>query len=169
MKHTSAFFLVIAFAGLLFSACSSNNAASTATDKQNVAPFDLTAMKKVIEEKNNQFTKAHITGDTTFLNHIFTHDARVFPPNSTLVTGYDAIAALNLQWVNYGIKEFREDITALYGNEDYLIEEGIYYGRYGKDNIVDSGKYIDIWKKEGGDWKICSNIWNANAPATPIK
>ena len=40
--------------------------------------FDITAMKKIIKEKNNQFTKAHITGDTAFLNNIFTQDAKVF-------------------------------------------------------------------------------------------
>lgn len=130
------------------------------------AHFDLTAMKKIIEEKSNQFTQAHITRDTAFLNNIFTKDANGYPPNSDIVTGRAAIAAVNSEWVNYGIKEFTEETTSFYGNEDYLIDEGTYYLRYGEDNIIDKGKYINIWKQEDGEWKICSNIWNTSLPVT---
>ena len=169
MKQVSIFFLAITFAGLLTVGCRSNNNASTDTHKDSAATFDVTAMKKIIEEKNNRFTQAHITGDTAFLNNIFTKDAKVFPPNSDVVTGRAAIAALNSQWVNFGIKEFREETTAFYGNEDYLIDEGNYYVRYGKDNTIDKGKYLNVWKKEDGDWKIFTNMWNTSMPATPAK
>jgi ketosteroid isomerase-like protein len=30
-------------------------------------------------------------------------------------------------------------------------------------------KYLNVWKKEGGTWKIYSNIWNANAPAAAAR
>jgi len=134
-------------------------------NQQQKPTFDVTAMKKIIEEKNNQFTQAHITGDTTFLNNIFTKDAKAFPPNSDVVIGRAAIAVVNSQWVNFGIKEFREETTAFYGNEDYLIDEGTYYIRYGKDNTIDKGKYLNVWKKEDGDWKMFTNMWNTSMPA----
>jgi ketosteroid isomerase-like protein len=138
-------------------------------NQQQKPPFDVAAMKKIIEAKNNQFTQAHITGDTTFLNNIFTKDAKAYPPNSDAVVGRAAISAVNSQWVNYDIKEFREETTALYGCEDYLIDEGNYYLRYGKDNTIDKGKYLNVWKKENGDWKIFTNMWNTSMPATPAK
>jgi ketosteroid isomerase-like protein len=169
MKQGYIFFLAITFTGLLNIGCGNNNSASTDTPKDSTSTFDLTAMKKIIEEKNNQFTKAHVTGDTAFLNNIFTHDAKVFAPNSDVVMGRHAIAALNSQWVNFDIKEFREETTAFYGGEDYLIDEGNYYARYGKDNTVDKGKYLNVWKKENGDWKMFTNMWNTNMPATPTK
>ena len=158
-KHLGLFFLIGCGLALLVLGC----------NQQQKPTFDVTAMKKIIEEKNNQFTKAHITGDTTFLNNIFTKDAKAFPPNSDVVIGRAAIAVVNSQWVNFGIKEFREETTAFYGNEDYLIGEGTYYFRYGKDNTIDKGKYLNVWKKEDGDWKIFSNIWNTSMPATPAK
>ena len=147
---------------LLFSSCQS------AADKDSAA-FDVTAMKKIIEEKNNQFTQAHITGDTTFLNNIFTKDAKAFPPNSDAVVGRAAISAENSKWVNFDINEFREKTTAFYGNEDYLIDEGTYYLRYGKVNTIDKGKYLNVWKKEDGDWKMFTNMWNTSMPATPAE
>ena len=163
MKQISILITAIVFAGLIIS-CGNNNAASKETNNSTVTTFDLTAMKKLIKEKSDKFTQAHITRDTAYLNNIFTKDANVYSPNSDIITGRDAIAAVNNEWVNYGIKEFTEETTSFYGNEDYLIDEGTFYLRYGEDNIIDKGKYINIWKKENGEWKMCSSIWNTSLP-----
>jgi ketosteroid isomerase-like protein len=29
---------------------------------------------------------------------------------------------------------------------------------------VDNGKYIVIWKKEGGQWRLHRDIWNSSTP-----
>lgn len=163
MKKITILIIAIVFAGLIIS-CGNNNSASKETDNSIVTAFDLSAMKKLIKEKSEKFTQAHITRDTTYLNNIFTKDANGYPPNSDIITGRDALAAVNSEWVNYGIKEFTEETTSFFGNEEYLIDEGTYYLRYGEDNIIDRGKYINIWKKENGEWKICSNIWNTSLP-----
>ena len=113
-------------------------------------------------------TEAHISKDTSFLNNIFTEDARVLPPNSEILTGRKAISQLNTDWVNYGIYEFKELTTSFYGNQDYLIDEGTYYLRYGEENTIDKGKYINIWKNVNGEWKLYSNIWNTNLPIEAI-
>jgi ketosteroid isomerase-like protein len=158
-KHLGMLFLIGCGLALLVLGCS----------QQRKPIVDVTATRKIIQEKNNQFTKAHITGDSAFLVNIFTQDAKVFAPNSDVVIGRPAIAVVNSQYLKLDIKEFREETTAFYGNEDYLIDEGSYYFRYGKDNTIDKGKYLNVWKKEDGDWKIYSNIWNTNMPATPTK
>lgn len=77
-------------------------------------------MKKVIEEKNNQFTEAHITGkkDSAVMVNYFTRDAKVFPPNSDAVIGLPAIAALTSQYMKFEIQDFREETTAFYGNDE---------------------------------------------------
>ncbi len=124
--------------------------------------FDLNAMKKIIEEKTNQFTAAHITKDTAFLNNIFTLNARSLPPNAEAVNGRKAISQLNMDWINFGISEAKETSTVFYGNKDYLIDEGTYIFIYGEDKTIDKGKYINIWKMEDGEWKIESNIWNSS-------
>ena len=169
MKEVSVFFLIIVFGGLLITGCNGSNTASPDTHTTGVDTFDTTAMKKIIDEKNNQFTQAHIKRDTAFLNNTYTQDARVFAPNSEVITGRSAIAAINLEFVNFGINEFREETTALYGSGDYLINEGNYFMTYGKENTVDKGKFINIWKKVNNDWKLYSNIWNTNAPVATTK
>ncbi len=163
MKHVSILITAIVFTALIIS-CGNNNAASKETNNITVTTFDLTAMKKLIKERSDKFTQAHITRDTAYLNNIFAKDANVYSPNSDIITGRDAIAAVNNEWVNYGIKEFTEETTSFYGNEDYLIDEGTFYLRYGEDNIIDKGKYINIWKKENDEWMMCSSIWNTSLP-----
>lgn len=163
MNQTSIFSFIVVLAALCAS-CENNSPTSKETDSTNIAAFDLAEMKKVIKEKSEKFTEAHITRDTAFLNNIFTIDARGYPPNSEVVKGRAALSAVNEEWVNYDIKEFREESTTFYGNEEYLIDEGNYYLRYGADDIVDKGNYINIWKQENGEWKIYSNIWNSSLP-----
>ena len=142
--------------------CRGDAPSRAATDR--AAPFDLAAARTLIEAKNRRFTEAHITGDSAFLTNIFTEDAKVFGPNAPVVVGRKAIAKLNAEYVQLGIHEFREATTALYGNADYLIDEGTYVMRYGPANTVEAGKYINVWKQEGGEWRIHSNIWNTDSP-----
>jgi ketosteroid isomerase-like protein len=168
MNPTNQILSFLFLAGICLSGCQSNGPASTATTESQPAAFDLESAKQIIAEKNKKFTAAHITGDTAFLNAIFSRDAKIFIPNAAVVTGSEAIAAGNLEYVQFGIQEFREVTTSLYGCENYLIDEGTYYLRYGPDNTSEDGKYINIWKMEDGDWKIFSNIWNTNTPADPL-
>ena len=147
---------------LTFYSC--NNPKQSAIDNQMVDIFDLNTTKVLIQKKTDQFTEAHITKDTAFLNSCFAKDARVFPPNSKIVEGHKDIALLNSDWVSYGIIEFKEESTAFYGNNSYVIDEGNYYLRYGEEEVIDEGKYINIWKNIDGEWKLYSNIWNTNLP-----
>lgn len=161
------FILSIAFATLLTVGCNSNT--SSINNKNNSSNFDTTGLRKIIDEKNNRFTKAHILRDTAFLNNIFTPDARIFAPNFEIITGRSAIAAINWEYVNYGVNEFRIETTALYGSGDYLINEGNYTMNYGKDSITEKGKFIFIWKRINGEWKLDADIWNSSMPITTTK
>ncbi|MBS1491726.1 MAG: nuclear transport factor 2 family protein [Bacteroidetes bacterium] len=160
-------FLSVAFAALLTQGC--NNNSSTIVNKNNPSGFDTTGLRKIIDEKNKQFAKAHVLRDTAFLNNIFTQEGRVLAPNSEMISGRSAISSINLEYVNYGINEARIETTKLYGCGDYLINEGNYFMSFGANNAIDKGKFIYIWKKVGNDWKIDADIWNSSIPATPVK
>ncbi len=156
--------LTLIFAVIFFSRCTDDKSSSGETDDQSASAFDLNEARGIIQEKTKRFTEAHILKDTAYLNNIVSNDARYFPPNSEIVVGKEAIALLNTEWVNYEIQEFTEETITFYGNEDYLIDEGTYFLRFGEDGVTDRGKYINIWTKVNGDWKICSNIWNTSLP-----
>ena len=50
-----------------------------------------------------------------------------------------------------------------------MIDQGKYVMVYGKEHTRETGKYVNIWRKEEGVWKIYSNIWNTNAPELAAK
>jgi ketosteroid isomerase-like protein len=130
--------------------------------------FDLAAMKRVIEENNNRFTRAHVTpGDSETIENMYTSDAKILAPGADPVVGRTEIAKLTLKYMDFEITDFREETTDFYGNEEILIDEGNYLMVYGKDKIVEKGKYVNVWKKEKGTWKIYTNIWNTNAFTAP--
>jgi ketosteroid isomerase-like protein len=164
MRQASNLLLLILTIGLVIYSCDKQNNSKVEPNDNGIVEFDLIAAKVKIQEQTKKFTEAHLTKDTAYLNNSFTEDAKVFPPNSEIVRGRKNIAQLNSDWVNYGIYEFKEESTSFYGNQHYLIDEGMYYLRYGKENIIDEGKYINIWKNDNGEWKIHSNIWNTNLP-----
>jgi hypothetical protein len=59
--------------------------------------------------------------------------------------------------------------TVFYGNHEMVVDEGTYVFVYDEGRTTERGKYVNIWRKEGGEWKIYSNMWNTNAPPVAAK
>ncbi|MBI2814335.1 MAG: nuclear transport factor 2 family protein [Opitutae bacterium] len=149
--------------------CSVLPSSSTSSGKAGHTGFNLAEMQKLIEANNERFTAAHVRGDQVTIDGMFTLDAKCLPPGADPAIGRDAIAKLTREYLETGVSEFREETTDFYGNEDLLIDQGTYVMVYGQDKTRETGKYLNVWKKESGVWKIYSNIWNANAPTGPAK
>ncbi len=167
MKHLTAYFLSLFF--IAFLVCGCHDAASTGKAKDSTAGFDLVAAQKSIDAENGVFAKAFITGDSAAMVNHYTADGKIFPPNADMVAGRSGIAALVSEYLKYGIKEFIDSSTALYGNEENLIEEGTFFMGDGKNNTIDKGKYICVWRKVNGEWKAYSDIFNTSIPQAAVK
>lgn len=133
-----------------------------ATPTRAPAAFDLAAARALIEQKNAQFTTAHVTGDVATIDAMFTRDATSFPPGAEPAVGQAALHALTVDFLKVGIRTFTERTTSLYGNSEILIDQGEYELAYGPDSTVERGKYVNVWKQEDGGWKIQTNIWNTS-------
>jgi ketosteroid isomerase-like protein len=164
MSRPSGFLAPILFATVLAASCGPAPLPSAAT------AFDLEAARKIIAEKNEIFTRAHVApGDSATIDAMFTRDATVFTPGAEPSVGPAGIHDLTMEFLTYDIKEFREETTRFYGNEEFLIDEGTYVLVHGADNVVERGKYLNVWKQEDGTWKMHANIWNTSPPAAGVK
>ena len=141
-----AFFFLICF---LFNSCTQG-------------PIDVTGE---ITEANKGFMEAFNNGDANALAMNYTSNAKLYPPNSDIIEGQEAIEEFWNGVMNMGIKKILlETITAeSFGN--IAIEEGRSTLYVEDDQIAGQGKYIVIWKKEDGQWKLHKDIWNTNNPA----
>ena len=67
--------------------------------------------------------------------------------------------------MDMGVKEVELETVEAEGHGNTAIEVGK-FTLYGADGqVIDKGKYIVIWKKEAGQWKLHRDIFNSSTPA----
>ena len=66
--------------------------------------------------------------------------------------------------IQSGITKADIRMTAVFGTADLLAEEGE-LTLFVKDQKVAEEKYMVLWKKEDGRWKLFRDIFNSNLPA----
>lgn len=147
---------------MLMTACGATQPAAPAPSAETPA-FDLASARREIEAMNARFTSAHVSGDIATIDAMFTRDARSLPPGAAPAIGVPAIHALTEEYLKAKVYEFREETTDFYGTSEVLVDAGTYTMVYGAERTVEHGKYLNVWTREGGTWKIRTNIWNTNA------
>ena len=127
-------------------------------------PVSATAQDKAtIQSLNDQFTKAFNAGDIAAVAAHYTEDATVLPPGAEMVLGRNAILTF---WKSAAdqigdIKLTAVDVKPLGSNA--AREIGTFSLRTkGAQSQQVTGKYVVVWEKVGGDWKLATDIWNMN-------
>lgn len=104
-------------------------------------------------------------GDLDALVAMYTVDARLLPPNGEMGKGAEAVRASFSEMIDAGLRGELATIDAMaVGDLGHRI--GTYKLNTGDGTPVDEGKYIEVWRKVGGEWRIAADIWNSNLPAT---
>lgn len=122
-----------------------------------------------IKKANKVFMDAVSKGDQAALAGLYTADAKLFPANSAVIDGKEAIGGFWAATIKMGIKKVIFETTSALKYGDIAIEEGKYSLFVEGDHLVDQGKYIVNWKNENGKWKVYRDIWNNSSPAPKQK
>ncbi len=119
----------------------------------------------VLEAGAALFMEAFNTENADALAALFTEDGVMLPPNAPAIFGRDAIRAGNREeFASADVAIELEDLEIkVEGNLGY--KAGRYRVRAEDDQLIDRGKYIEIWRKVGGQWLIHRDIWNSSMPA----
>jgi len=64
--------------------------------------------------------------------------------------------------MDMGIKNARLDIVEVEQHGDTAIDIGKYTMSDADDQVMDTGKYVVIWKHEDGTWKMHRDIFNSS-------
>jgi len=109
------------------------------------------------------FSASVMNSDYQSIGMAYTEDAKIFPNNSDIIEGREAIIEY---WIlPEGVQTKYHKITPveikLIGDEayDYGYYEGVTLRTDGTESSW-RGKYVIVWKKEDKDWKIYLDIWN---------
>jgi uncharacterized protein (TIGR02246 family) len=103
--------------------------------------------------------------DASAVAQVFTSDAKLIVSGVDGETsGRNAIEAFWQGALNGGVRELRLTTVDLDGEGPLRVETGTYQALGAGGSELGRGRYVLIWKKEAGTWKIHRDIGIANAP-----
>ena len=116
-----------------------------------------------IKEKIISFSRYYMIQEYDSLAHSYTKNAQILPPGSDIIIGREAIKK---RWIlPKGVQVLLHQVDPIeievVGTTAYDI--GYYNGKtLRKDGSISEwkGKYLIVWKKVAGEWKIYSDAWN---------
>lgn len=152
----------------MLSSCKNADTSKTTKEKETKSTFDLTIAKKEIEEANRNFMDLVAKGDSIGLANSYTADAKFMNAGAPAFVGRKNIQSAMSEIVKSGITKVDLRLKEVFGTEDLIAEEGE-LTLFVKDKAVAEEKYIVLWKKEDGKWKLFRDIFNSNLPAPATK
>lgn len=124
------------------------------------------ALKEEIVALNKQYTEEWVEQDAEGVASFYTCDAKSMGPGMDVIHGKEAITDFLKVLFGMGVARIdldTKDISTMGASEDTLYEKGYYTLSDAKGGVFDYGKYIYLWKRVDGQWKIYVDIFNTNS------
>jgi len=162
----STIFLTLAATTLLFvsilTSCNTKTEKVTATIV--VSTFNMTTAMTEIVASNKEFMAFFAASDSVGLANLYTQDAKFMNAGAPAITGRENIQSAFSGIMNSGVSSAVLTTVDVWGTEKFLTEEGE-VSLFVDEEEVYQGKYMVLWKKEDGKWKLFRDIFNSNLPA----
>jgi uncharacterized protein (TIGR02246 family) len=118
-----------------------------------------------IEAGNRRFMEAFAHGDAASVARLYTTGAQLLPAHTDVVAGTTAIQRFWQGVMDMGIKEAVLETLEVEAHGGMAHEVGRYTLKTAGGQVGDAGKYLVVWKQEGGAWKLHRDIWTTSRPA----
>ena len=122
-------------------------------------------VRDAITAANARFVAALREGDANAAAACYTADAQLLPANSEPVAGTDDIAGFWRGALAMGIAGARLETLEVESEGDLAAEVGRYTLTGADGGTLDTGKYVVLWHRDGGAWKLHRDIWTTSRPA----
>jgi len=130
----------------------------TTDTKPVIEEFDMQKAKSFIDSINTKFSEQTKLGDSIALASHYSSDAAILLPNTEPIRGEEILSAWG-SMIRAGYADITFQTIDLIGSNDFLIETGYIITKINEDNI-DKSKYLVIWKKQNGEWKLYRDMVN---------
>ncbi|MFC1525907.1 YybH family protein [Candidatus Latescibacterota bacterium] len=127
--------------------------------------MSATEIRDAIVAADDTFSATYGRGDAAGMAALYTEAGQLMPPNSDFLTGREAVQAAFQGFMDMGVKEIKLEAVEVEEYGDTATEVGKYTLEAEDGSVIDQGKYIVIWKQEGGEWKLHRDIFNSSMPA----
>jgi uncharacterized protein (TIGR02246 family) len=122
-------------------------------------PARADAVRDAVEAGNRAFAEAFLRGDARAVSELYTEDAQVVAPGAPIARGRSAIAAAWQASIDQGFEDVVLRTADVEASGDLAVESGS-VRLVAKGGQVSEARYVVVWKRVGGAWKMHRDIWN---------
>ena len=162
--------LLLSAAALLLPGCQASKKSANEAEVNANATVDTAGDEKAIRGQVDHWLQLVKAKDAAAIAGLYTEDGAVMPPNGPIGKGRDAIQktwASMMATPGFDLTFTPEQIIVS-SSGDMALDRGTYklaVAPKGKAES-DTGKYVVVWRKVGGEWKAAADIFNSDLPAS---
>lgn len=122
-------------------------------------------IKSEVDAANAKWVAAVNKGDAASVGQLYTEQATALPPGAPMVKGRAAIQKLWDDAIKSGVKNVTLKAVEVEQFGNAAREIGLFtldMPDAQKQPMHVEGKYVVLWRKVGGSWKLDTDIWNTN-------
>jgi len=124
-------------------------------EKKLIIEVDMATLEKEIESRLRDYESHLKNGDAIALGAMYMENAEIIP--STV--GRKNITKAFGGMIRDSITGASFKTTHLWGNDELLVEDGTGTWFHTNGKALGSGRYLLVWKKDEGKWKILRDTW----------
>ena len=136
------------------------------------AADERSAAQSTFRAGTTEWAAAYNAGEPERIVALYADDAIVMPPDTPSVSGHAAVRA-------YLVKDIassrKAGLTLSIADDDADADAsgnvGWHTGTFklvgSSGETVGTGKFVEIWERQAGKWRLIRDIWNNDAPPAP--
>ncbi len=151
--------LCLCLTGIVVFFCFTPKAEAQTNNSNSKSTFDLIKEEKEIQLRLRDFENALKNRDSIEIGNLYTIDAEILNNGSPSTVGRDNIVKSFGEMIRDSITSSAFTTTGLWGNNELLVEQGTGFFAHSNGKVVARGRYLVVWKKDDGKWKIFRDSW----------
>ena len=121
-------------------------------------------ISQVHPQTDSVFETAVSKMDSTGIANLYTTDAKWMNPNAPAVEGRTALVGTIGSALRGGIGSAKLNTVGVWGDENFVTEEGNYLLNAKDGTQIDKGKYLVLWKRVDGKLMFFRDMYNSDLP-----
>lgn len=161
--------MLLTATALLTASCDTRTENAKDASPEAAASMNSVADEQAIRGQVDRWMQLVKSKDAAAIAQLYAEDGAVMPPNAPIGKGRAAIQQTWASMMNtpgFELTIVPEQIVVS-GSADMALDRGTYRLAMapGGKAQSDTGKYVVVWRKVGGEWKAAADIFNSDLPA----
>ena len=130
---------------------------------------NITGEVAAIRKLDRSWQQALTSKDAATISNLYASDAVQMSANTPKVVGREAIRKWLDGWLpGPNVSTFAIDTIEVAASGEIAYDRGTFHfsADTPQGHVDDVGKYLTIWKKIGGEWKVIADIDNSDRPCS---